>query len=149
MMLRRFELQPFQRLHNQVDRLFWGLGQGDARNGEPRGGLATPPVNVWEANDSLFVEAELPGVRAEDLDISVVENELTIKGQRHEQKTEGEASGSFHRRERSTGSFVRVLRLPADVKADAVKASLNAGVLLIELPKSEAAKHHKIEVKTS
>ena len=148
-MLRRFELQPFQRLHNQLDRLFWGLGQAGVRNGEPRGGLGTLPVNVWEANDSVFVEAELPGVKAEDLDISVVENQLIIKGQRHEDKTEGDASGSYHRRERSIGSFVRVLRLPVDVKAEAVKASLNAGILLVELPKSEAAKPHKIEVKAS
>src|ERR1700760_44604 len=73
MMLRRFELQPMQRWHNQMDRMFWGFGQAGHR-GDARA-QSTPHVNVWEANDTVFVEAELPGVKAEDLDISVVENE--------------------------------------------------------------------------
>ena len=105
-----------------------------------------PLINVWEANDSIFVEAELPGVKQDDLDISVVNDQLSIKAER---KEEVEADSVYHRRERSTGTLMRVLQLPAEVDADRVKATLTDGVLLIELPKSEAAKPRKIEVKAT
>jgi len=103
-----------------------------------------PALNVWEVGDNLYAEAELPGVKQEDLDISVAGGELTIKGRRQFAAEEGT---TFHRRERAAGEFTRVLRLPVEVDSQRVEASLKDGVLLLTLPKHEAAKPRKIEVK--
>jgi HSP20 family protein len=105
-----------------------------------------PALNVWEVGDNLYAEAELPGVKQEELEISVAGGELTIKGQR-EFKSDDRAT--FHRRERAMGEFTRVLRLPVEVDSERVEASLKDGVLLITLPKHEAAKPRKIEVKVN
>src|SRR5262249_55623368 len=105
-----------------------------------------PAVNVWEDGENVFVEAEVPGLKAEGLDITVVGDELTLKGERSE---ESEEQASFHRRERGIGPFTRVIRLSSEVKADQVQASLTDGILLLKLPKTEAAKPRKIKVKTA
>jgi HSP20 family protein len=104
-----------------------------------------PALNVWEADEGLWVEAELPGVREEDLEIAVLGDQLTIRGERKSNMTEGAAQ---HRRERGVGTFRRVVQLPVAVDADRIEASLSAGVLTIHLPKAEAAKPRKIEVNT-
>jgi HSP20 family protein len=147
MMVRRSEQPTFQRLRDEMDRLLWNFYRpGEAAQGAMVSTQGSPPVNVWEQNDTLYVEAELPGVKSENLDISVVNNELTIKGQRPDEK---EAETAYHRRERGLGAFVRVLRLPMEVDSAQVKATLTDGVLLIALPKTEAAKPRKIQVKAS
>ncbi len=102
-----------------------------------------PALNVWQDGDNLLAEAELPGVKSEDLEISVVGSELTIHGRRPESNDEGT---SFHRRERGAGEFTRVVRLPVEVDPDKVQASLQDGVLRLTLPKAEAAKPRKIQV---
>jgi|SwirhirootsSR3_FD_contig_61_3804677_length_635_multi_3_in_0_out_0_1 HSP20 family protein len=102
-----------------------------------------PAVNVWEENDNLHAEAEVPGMTVEDFSISVVGRELTISGER---KDRGDESTTYHRRERGTGPFTRVIRLPFDVDSSRVEANLRDGVLQITLPKSEAAKPRKIQV---
>lgn len=107
------------------------------------GGVAYPSINLWEQGDNLYVEAEIPGVKAEELEISVVGNELTLKGRR---APAAEDAATFHRRERGVGSFTRVVRLPVEVDNAQVQASLNDGVLLVTLPKHEAAKPRKIKV---
>ncbi|HZZ26598.1 MAG TPA: Hsp20/alpha crystallin family protein [Pirellulales bacterium] len=140
-------VHPIQQLREEVDRLFTNVFThptvtGAARLVTGRGFLA---VNVWEDSDNLFVEAEVPGVKPEQLDVTVVGNELTIKGQRPEEPL---GDGAFHRRERGQGSFTRILRLSTEVTADNVRAALNDGVLLLTLPKAEAAKPRKIQVKT-
>jgi HSP20 family protein len=104
---------------------------------------AFPAVNVWEAENELFAEAELPGVRSEDVEVTVVGDELTIKGRRTAPES-GEAV--FHRRERGTGEFTRTLRLPIEIDSARVAAKLENGVLSVTLPKAEAAKPRKIEV---
>jgi HSP20 family protein len=100
-------------------------------------------VNVWQSENEVFAEAEIPGVKAEDLDISVVGSELTIKGTR---QPAVEQEPAFHRRERGAGSFARVIRLPVDVDPEKVQASLRDGVLTLTLPKAEAAKPRRITV---
>jgi HSP20 family protein len=102
-------------------------------------------VNIWQNENDVFAEAEVPGVKGEDLDISVVGNELTIKGNR---QPAGDENTAYHRRERGAGAFARVIRLPVDVEADKVQASLRHGVLTLTLPKAEAAKPRKINVTT-
>jgi HSP20 family protein len=102
-----------------------------------------PALNIWEVGDHLYAEAELPGVNGDDLDVSVVAGDLTIRGHRNPQTEEGTA---FHRRERGTGEFTRVVRLPIEVDANRVEATLKDGVLLVKLPKAESAKPKKIKV---
>jgi HSP20 family protein len=110
------------------------------------GGRAYPALNVWEEGDTLHAEAELPGMGMEDVEVFVVGNELTIKGMR---KHVEEKEKSFHRQERGSSSFSRVVTLPFEVDADKVQATLKDGVLHLCLPKAESARPRKIEVKTS
>ena len=108
------------------------------------GGRPYPAVNVWDGGeDNLFAEAEIPGLKNEDLEISIVGSELTIKGQRRDAAEDGK---TFHRRERGVGSFARVIRLPVVVDAARVRATLHDGVLSITLPKHDSAKPRKIDV---
>lgn len=130
-------------LRREMDRLFNTLGDrwgaGLARSS------STPAVNVWEDGDRLCLEAEVPGVEPGDLDIQVVENELTIKGNRSPVE---EVNSTYHRRERGTGEFTRVVRLPVDINADKVGAVLKDGVLTLSLPRAETTKPRTITVKT-
>jgi HSP20 family protein len=102
-----------------------------------------PAVNLWEDEETILVEAELPGLKSDQLDISVRGEELTLKVQRPETVEQGVR---YHRRERPVGSFTRVVQLPAEVDADHVQAELHDGVLRITLPKAAEAKPRKIEV---
>ncbi|MBI3839506.1 MAG: Hsp20/alpha crystallin family protein [Planctomycetia bacterium] len=147
MVLRRANgFNPLYQLRDEMDRLvgdFFGPATGNVAQ---RIGAATrsfPALNVWEDGENLYAEAEVPGLKSEDIDISVVGNDLTIHGHRGEAEREGVA---FHRQERGVGQFNRVLRLPVDVDPNRVEASLKDGVLLIKLPKAESAKPKKIKV---
>ncbi len=138
-------LNPVWHLRGDVDRLLGDIfGRTTAMPVESftqRGEF--PPLNVWQRDEEVFVEAELPGVKSEDLEISVIGNQLTLKGHRPDLEEPGV---TYHRRERSAGEFHRVLRLPAEINAKKVEAHLADGVLLITLPKSETAKPKKITV---
>jgi HSP20 family protein len=115
----------------------------------PAFGVSTrryPALNAWEDEQALYVEAELPGFRIEDLDINIKANELTISGRRADAAPEG---ATLHRRERPSGSFTRTVRLGTQVDAGAVSAALKLGVLTITLPKAQAAKARKIDVKVA
>jgi len=142
---------PVHQFRDEMDRLvsnFFGP-QTNGGNAPSRWGVAPagfPALNVWEDGDTLYVEAELPGVKSEDIDVSVVGSDLTIRGHRNAQTAEGVA---YHRQERAIGEFARVLRMPAEVDSAKVEASLSNGVLLLKLPKAEAAKPKKIKVATS
>jgi HSP20 family protein len=103
-----------------------------------------PLVNLSEDADNLYVEALAPGVDPKSLDLSVVQGRLTIHGEKPglEQVT----AEAYHRNERAAGRFQRVIELPVAVDADRVKADYKDGLLLITLPKSEAAKPKQITV---
>jgi len=139
-------VHPIQQLRDEVDRLVSNVFSNPTVAGATRlvTGRGVPAVNVWEDGENVFVEAEVPGLKAEDLDITVVGDELTLKGERSEASEE---QASFHRRERGIGPFTRVVRLSSEVKADQVQASLTDGILLLKLPKTEAAKPRKINIK--
>lgn len=147
MVIRRYGFSPFHQLRHEMDRLasdFFGPA-GTVSLRQPVTAQGFPAVNIWEADDALYAEAEVPGLKSEDLDISVVESDLTIRGVRRPAVAEGT---TYHRQERGTGEFTRVLRLPVDVDAAKVEATLNNGVLLVKLPKAESAKPKKIKVST-
>lgn len=104
-----------------------------------------PAVNLWDEGTALCVEAELPGVRKDDLEIYAVGDELTIKGSRP--RTEGE-NVTYHRQERGAGEFSRVVTLPVEIDAEKIEAVLADGVLTLRLPKAESAKPRQISVRT-
>lgn len=132
----------FNRLQNEMNRLFNNMG---VRSAWPGLSFSFPALNVWEDGNTLYAEAELPGLTEEQLEVCVTDgNQLTVQGERKPVEHE---SGTWHRRERGFGKFSRTVTLPADVEADAVEAKLESGILRITLPKSAAARTKKIVVK--
>jgi HSP20 family protein len=129
-----------------MDRLLSNFTTAAGEVGWPLIRSVQPALNAWEAGDALRVELEVPGVKQEQLDISVVGNELTIKVERTPAVPEG---ATYHRQERPVGAFTRVLRLPVEVDAGRVEAELRHGVLTITLPKAETARPRKIQVTTA
>jgi HSP20 family protein len=104
-----------------------------------------PLVNVREETDAFHVEAEVPGVTQEQIEVLVRHGtELTLQGERNPARGE---TGTWHFRERSEGRFQRVMTLPAPVDADKVQARLEHGVLRLVLPKAESVKPHRIPVR--
>jgi HSP20 family protein len=136
---------PVLRLRNDLDRAFFGDLFDTFQDwiGEA-GGSAFPAINIWEDDRTLYAEAELPGLKMDDLEVSVLGDELTIKGGRREPACE---NATCHRQERRVGSFSRVIRLPVEVNPEKVQASLKDGVLTVTLPKAETAVPRKITVK--
>lgn len=124
-------------LPNGLDWLFPGQGN-------PETARAYPALALWEDADRLHLEAELPGFRIEDLEVAVLGDELTIKGERKPEPKEG---WTCHRSERVHGTFLRTLTLPVAVDPEAVTATLKDGILSVELPKRTEAKPRRIEVK--
>ena len=118
----------------------------------PRGGWPTTiegmlPLDVYESDDEVTVRASIPGVNPDNLDISVMGATLTIKGEKSEDREE--KKGNYHLRERHYGAFQRSVNLPSQVNVDRAKADFKDGVLILTLPKVEAAKPKSIKVKTS
>ena len=126
--------QAAEQLRDEMNRLFTGLVGNGWDFTWPGAGRGQPAVNVWDNGESIMVEAELPGVNKEQLDISVMENELTLKVDRPEVQ---DKNVTYHRRERPAGALSRVIRLPLPVNAQRVSAELRNGVLTITLPKAE------------
>jgi HSP20 family protein len=136
--------EPFgemDRLRREMDRL---IDTFSGRRGTvPHAGVF-PAVNVSEDIENLYVRAELPGVAAEDIEITTEENNLIIKGERRI-VAEGEKV-SYHRRERDAGKFRRVTSLPTRVDTSKVTAVCKNGVLTVKLPKAAEVKPRQIEV---
>jgi HSP20 family protein len=108
------------------------------------GGTWEPRIDMSETKDTLTIKAELPGLDPKDLDVSVSGDVLTIKGEKKQEKEEKDERR--HVVERSYGAFVRMVRLPAPVAQDNIKASFKNGLLMISLPKTEEAKQKAIPV---
>lgn len=103
-----------------------------------------PKIDVVDRDNEIVVRAEVPGVEKKDLDVSVSNNAVTIKGStRHEEKEE---KGDYYRHEISAGSFSRSVALPADVDGSKVKASFKDGILELTLPKVEKPKRHSVKL---
>ncbi|HYE20565.1 MAG TPA: Hsp20/alpha crystallin family protein [Tepidisphaeraceae bacterium] len=136
------DFAPLARLQDEMNQMFESVFE-DAPS--LRGYAAGyPGVNLWEAGDAAYVEAELPGLGMEDIEVLVTGNEVTINGERKIAEPENAA---YHRRERAAGRFSRVLTLPWEIDAEKVQATLHDGVLTVTLPKCESCKPRKIEVK--
>jgi HSP20 family protein len=102
-----------------------------------------PAIDLHADKDNVFVRAELPGMKKENIDVSLHENRLTISGER---KSETKTEGETHRTERFYGRFSRTVTLPFPVQGEQVKASYKDGILTVTLPKAEEARPKQIEV---
>jgi HSP20 family protein len=130
-------------LRREMDRLFECFF-GEALSLERPGGTWEPRLDIAESKDMLTVKAELPGLEAEDLDVSVSGETLTIKGEKKQEREEKDERR--HVVERSYGAFARTVRLPAPVIQDKITAGFKNGVLTISLPKTEEAKQKAIPI---
>lgn len=130
----------------RLDMQRWADAMNRAFLGEP-GFRMFPLVNVSHDDNNLYVRAELPGVKASDLELTVLGRNLSIKGTR-ELPEEG-ANVSYHRKEREGGSFSRSVELPTEVERDKIDARYEDGILQVTLPRKEAAKPRQIPIKTS
>jgi HSP20 family protein len=137
---------PFRDLmsiQNEMNRLFGRTYGGDL--GESTRGAWTPSLDVYETQEKFVIIMELPGVSPDNVDISVEDSTLMVRGERKFYSEQNEES--FHRIERRFGEFNRSLTLPSTADAENIRASFDAGVLTIEVPKREEAKPKKITIK--
>jgi len=141
------ELTPFrdfERMRRDMDWLWDSFFErGTLRSEE--GGEWLPSLDVAETKNEIVVKAEVPGLESKDIDISLSDGLLTIKGEKKQEREEKEEN--YHLVERSYGSFARSIRLPNEVQSDKINASYKNGVLRIVLPKSEEAKKKEIKIK--
>jgi HSP20 family protein len=137
---------PFRELRSlqdEVNRVFnAGFNRGD---NEMMRGAWSPSVDIYENKDNIVLEAELPGMRPDDVNISIENNVLTIHGERKFEKKDDK--DDFHRVERSYGAFTRSFTLPPTVSAEKVDAEFENGVLRLTMAKREEAKPRRIEIK--
>jgi HSP20 family protein len=134
--------RDFDRLRREMDQLFGALSGGTLPM--PSAGVF-PLINVTEDTNNYYVRAELPGMKSDELDIQVTGNGISISGER---KIPVEGNNiKYHRREREAGTFSRSINLPGEIDVNKVEASMENGVLKINIPKSEAAKPRQITVK--
>jgi HSP20 family protein len=125
------------RFQREVDRL---LGSGAA----PSTSMQTyPPISVWLSDDSVVVTAELPGFSTDDVELTVQDDTLTLRGERNAPDAEGTA---WHRRERPAGRFSRRVDLPFRVDGEGVDARFRDGVLAVEMKRPEADRPRRIEI---
>ncbi len=140
------ELTPFRdfdRMMREMDRL-WGSFFG--RELSPiDGGTWLPSLDVAETENEFVVKAEVPGMDPKDIEISLSDGLLTIKGEKKQEKEENEEN--YHLIERSYGTFTRSIRLPKEIQSDKIDASYKNGVLKVVLPKSEEAKKKEIKIR--
>jgi len=135
-------IDPLATLGGDLDRMFAAALRGWARP-DLRDRGSFPALRASDTGDAIVLEAELPGVRSDQLDVRIRGRELTLEGRRDADRTEGV---TVRRRERGSGDFTRVVRLPFDVQSDRVSASLEHGVLTVRLPKVESERPRSIPV---
>jgi HSP20 family protein len=109
------------------------------------GGSVVPAIDLYQDNDSVVVKAALPGLKAEDVQISVTADVLTLRGEFKQENEQKDAT--YHIREQRSGSFERSIMLPSEVQTDKSKADFENGILTITLPKAESVKPKTITIK--
>jgi len=140
--------RPFrelERMRREMDRLWDSFFEERPRKKGEEIGEWMPAIDLSETNNDIIMKAELPGIDPKDIDISLTNDVLTIKGEKKQEKEEKEED--YHLIERSYGSFIRSIRLPKDVQSDKISASYKNGILKVILPKSEEAKKKEIKIK--
>ena len=141
---------PFMSLQREMNRLFddaFGGYLTPARTNGDGARQLVPSVDVKETDKAIEIEAELPGVEEKDVQVTLEDKVLTIKGEKKAEKEE--TKKDYYSCERSYGSFLRSFELPAGVDADKVSAAFSKGVLKVTVPKVPATQAKKIDVKTA
>jgi HSP20 family protein len=139
------KLLEFNMMRDHMDK-FWHSLRGGIDSFRENFSGVFPLINVGEDEDHVIITAELPGVKAGDLDISVKNDTVTIKGEKKVDPRPPEAN--FYRKERHEGVFSRILTLPAKIDSDKVEAVFKNGILTVTLPKAAEAKARQISVKS-
>jgi HSP20 family protein len=145
--------EEMEALRREIDRAFEGysLKQEPSRRVAflpGSGPRRYPLVNVTEEKDKIYVEALTPGVDPQSLNVQVMQNRLTLSGEKSGVPTEVKPE-AFHRSERASGKFVRTVDLPVEVDESAIQAEYKNGMLVVTLPKAEKAKPKQINVKVA
>jgi HSP20 family protein len=145
--------QPINRpamFNNSIDRLFnefMGRSLRQAEEETSASGAWSPAVNILENEDGILISADLPGLKAEDVDVTVDNGVLTIRGERgFEEASEG---STYHRIERWYGSFERSFTIPNSVDPSKIEAKFSHGEMMITLPKREESKPRSVKVKVT
>lgn len=143
--------EEMETLRREIDRAFEGFGS--KQSGLPQvaflpgaGPRRYPLVNLLEEKDNIYIEALTPGVDPQSLNITVLDNRLTLTGEKSRIPTEVKPE-AFHRSERASGKFVRTIELPVAVNEAEIQAEYKNGILIVILPKAEKAKPKQIDVK--
>jgi HSP20 family protein len=149
MIMSIIKYDPFRELRSlqdEMNRVFLtNFSRGE--ESDLRRGAWSPSVDIFENKDQIVLEAELPGMKPEDVNISIENNVLTIYGERQFEKKDEQ--DNFHRVERSYGSFTRSFTLPPTVSSENAEADFENGMLRLTLAKREEAKPRRIEIKAS
>jgi HSP20 family protein len=141
----RSPLQDVAVLQNRLNSIFSDFASPEGRASESLAmGSFVPAVDIYEDAQHLVLKLEVPGIKQEDLDIRLENQTMSVKGERKFESDQKEEN--FHRIERRYGSFVRSFTLPPTVDTGSAKASYDAGVLTISLPKKEAAKPKQVKI---
>ena len=141
------ELVPFdfEKMRREMDRLWDSFFEERPRRRPEKEREWLPSLDVSETKSDIVVKAEVPGMDPKDIDISLSNGVLNIKGQKKQEREEKEEN--YHLVERSYGAFARSVQLPCEVKTDKINASYRNGVLKVILPKAEEAKTREIKIK--
>lgn len=145
--------EEMETLRREIDRAFEGFGskQPGSRRAAflpGSGPRRYPLVNLLEEKDNIYIEALTPGVDPQSLNVSVMDNRVTLSGEKSRIPSEVKPE-AFHRSERASGKFVRTIELPGQVDDSAIKAEYKNGILIVTLPKTEKAKPKQINVKVA
>ncbi len=127
-----------ERIRKEFDRLFEEVSNVETER------LFAPVVDVYETDSELVIKAEIPGAKKEDIEVSIKDNAVHIRGEKKEEREE--KTETVHRVERFYGKFERLIPLPTDVKAEEAKAEYKDGVLEIRIPKAETVKETKVKI---
>lgn len=151
MILRHLTLNPVSPVSPvmaSVDRLFDTLTNAGTCAANGHVAPFVPAMNIWQNDTSYIVEAELPGFKMNEIEVSLLQNRLTISG-RHAEQMESNEQGEYIRRERRVGEFSRTITVPSQIDSERIEAHLDHGVLRVTLPKAQAAQPRRIEVRPS
>lgn len=142
-------MTPFEEMERMMEGMLpggWPRGWGMSPFEDFPGDGRMPRVDVQDRDDQVLITAEMPGVKKDDLEISLGDSTVTLRGRRHEEEEEEGEEGQFQRREILHAEFSRTLPLPAEVNADKARARLEDGMLTLTLPKAEGSKRRTITV---
>jgi HSP20 family protein len=128
-------------LHREIDRLFSEFAQGIGQNGAN----IVPNIEICETDKAIEVSAEMPGLERKDVDISIEDDTLTIRGEKKVEESQKDKNVQLS--ERSYGVFYRVLQLPPGIDPSSIQATMSNGILKVTIPKPAKSEPKKIEVK--